>query len=221
MMRTFLAASGTALVIVLTMTAAAFADEGDALVAGEAFHAVLHMTSARQDHTATLLPDGKVLLAGGRKDDLTVVATAELFDPATSTSTAVSMPMVTPRVFHTATLLRDGKVLLIGGDGGVNGPPLNTAELYDPAAGTFTATGSMITTRRFHTATLLPDGMVLVVGGAGDTKYQQMIEVYDPATGTFSAVNAAIPALAKQGHPAAERQSARGRRLRRVGIHIR
>ena len=117
------------------------------------------LTTARAEHTATLLPDGKVLVAGG--DDL---GSAELYDPATGMWTATGS-MATARVFHTATLLSDGRVLVAGGYG-ENGY-LASAELYDPATGVWTATGSMATTRQWHTATLLPNGQVLVAGGRG------------------------------------------------------
>ena len=65
---------------------------------------------------------------------------------------------------HTATLLPTGKVLVAGGCR-VVGSDLSSAELYDPATGTWTATGSLGTARQHHTATLLPSGKVLVAGG--------------------------------------------------------
>jgi hypothetical protein len=71
--------------------------------------------------------------------------------------------MTVPRDFHTATMLLDGKVLVAGGTN--VGGYLATAELFDPAAGTFVATGSMAVPREYYTATLLPNGNVLIVGG--------------------------------------------------------
>ena len=116
---------------------------------------------SRFRHTATLLPNGQVLVAGGFNDD-GVLASAELYDPATGLWTATGS-MATPRVDHTATLLPNGKVLVAGGEGR---RPFASAELYDPATGLWTATGSMAPSATDHTATLLPNGQVLVAGGS-------------------------------------------------------
>jgi galactose oxidase-like protein len=131
-------------------------------------------------HTATLLQNGKVLLAGGVSEDFGYFSVAELFDPSTDTFTATGN-MTVARAGHSATLLPDGTVLIAGG------MPFNgtSAEVYNPATGTFCSTGSMTTPRSGHTATLLPDGTVLLAGGQpfdGSTS----AEVYNPATGMFS-----------------------------------
>src|SRR5262249_51566897 len=110
------------------------------------------LVTARWNHTATLLPNGQVLVAGGG------LASAELYDPETRVWAAPGS-MVAARCYLTATSLLNGEVVVAGG--GV----LASAELYDPASGSWTATGSMATGRSYHTATLLPNGQVLVAGG--------------------------------------------------------
>lgn len=146
-----------------------------------------NMTVTRAGHTATLLPNGKVLIAGGYNGDY--LNSAELYDPATGKFTQIGK-MVTPRSDHIATLLNNGKVLLAGGVG-VGWTFLADAELYDPATNTFTATGSMTTARESHTATLLKDGRVLITGGHKDRRANITIytsaEIYNPASGTFTA----------------------------------
>lgn len=123
-----------------------------------------NMATARQWHTASLLADGKVLVIGGMVDNAgKATATAELFDPTTQMFTSTTGSMASARGFQTATVLKDGTVLVAGGDDGTG--PLATAEVYDPAAGTFSPTGSMGAARESHTATLLNDGTVLVTGG--------------------------------------------------------
>jgi len=147
--------------------------------------------AVRTGHTATLLTDGRVLVVGGVKPGL-ADATAEVYDPRTGTWSPTSS-LATGRVYHTATRLLDGKVLVAGGqhltDGsGGPGPAIPaTAEVYDPAKGTWSLTGSLSMGRIEHTATLLPDGKVLVTGGVGeDTNASEGAEVYEPRTGTWS-----------------------------------
>ena len=143
------------------------------------------MSMSRDGHTATLLQSGKVLVVGGSGEIFH--ASSELYDPATG-SWAMLGSMSVARIEHTATLLPNGKVLVAGGRNIVNGwNAFSSAELYDPASGTWTLTGAMSAARFNHTATLLPNGRVLVAGGGRlGSSYHSSAELYDPATGTWS-----------------------------------
>ncbi|WP_426730769.1 Kelch repeat-containing protein [Myxococcus faecalis] len=130
---------------------------------------VKDLTFKRGSHTATLLPSGKVLVAGGysEKLDQGALATAELYDEATGTWTETPS-FVEGRGAHTATLLPSGKVLIAAGHGGFEDRfYLSPCELYDPATGQWSPTSGVLTPRENATATLLPLGKVLVVGGYG------------------------------------------------------
>jgi hypothetical protein len=132
------------------------------------FAATGTMGATRWSHSATLLPNGKVLIAGsafscswGFCTNLTAASSAEIYDPGTARFTTTGN-LAQPTYSHTATLLPNGKVLLAGGAS----TALNAdAEIYDPDSGTFTTIGSMSTPRMSHTATLLPNGTVLISGG--------------------------------------------------------
>ena len=147
------------------------------------------MTGKRGSPSATLLPDGDVLIAGGGDHDSPGgIASAEVFRTATLKFESVG-PMHFPRVAHTATILRDGRVLIVGG----RGDELNAiAEIYDPQTKHFTETGRLTTARYKHTAGLLPDGRVLVAGGSDERDWSGNLasaEIYDPKTGKFGAVS--------------------------------
>ncbi len=145
------------------------------------------LKTARRSHTASLLPNGQVLVAGGAFD---LSGSAELYDPATGQWTYTGT-MTTNRQDHTATVLTNGMVLVAGGqvEVGFNLKPTATAELYDPNSGVWTATGSMTTNRVGHTATLLKTGQVLVEGDTTSSSIfdgNASAELYDPASGIWS-----------------------------------
>ena len=133
------------------------------------------MVYQRQNHTMTILNDGRVLVTGGGADsDLAPRATCEIYDPATGTW-KLTGKMKYQRIYHTATLLEDGKVLVAGGSSGTS--PRASAELYDPVTGTWTDTGSMLWSQKNHTAIRLANGKVMMAG------YDS--EIYDPKTGVW------------------------------------
>ena len=154
----------------------------------------------RAVHTATLLPSGRVLIAGGctvdgcELDDR--VATTELFDPATGRFEA-GPRLTRPRVGHAAVRLHDGSVLLVGG--WVRQAPTATAERY--AGGRLAATGSMTVPRGAFTATLLPGGRVLVIGGTDGRRALRSAELFDPRRGRF--VRTGSMRAPRAGHAAA------------------
>ncbi|HUG47804.1 MAG TPA: kelch repeat-containing protein [Candidatus Limnocylindria bacterium] len=150
------------------------------------------MSVGRYGHTATLLRDGRVLVAGGDPVDATegIRATAELYDPQTGAWREVGGMIEPERIYAAAAQLADGRVLLTGG---LTGDELSsTAELFDPSSQTFSAVGRMAVGRAEHTATTLADGRVLVTGGVRlsssgtlDGDATSTAELFDPATGAF------------------------------------
>lgn len=154
--------------------------------------------------TATRLRDGRVLIVGGEDSKYDMLASVEIYDPATETTTAAA-PLPEPRSHHTATLLPNGQVLVVGGGQGstISLPSgdavLGSAVLYDPEANAWRPTGDLIGKRAGHRAVALADGRVLVVGGGDRVGYPctarpgctvaesiGTAEIYDPASGTFS-----------------------------------
>ena len=143
------------------------------------------MNAARENHTATLLANGEVLVTGGDNFTDGFLASAELYNPATGSWTLTGS-MSVPRFDHEAVLLQNGQVLVAGGYDGSN--CLASAELYNPATGTWTATGSMTTCRDSFLMISLPNGQVLAAGGGQLTS----AELYNPTTGTWSATGSMI-----------------------------
>jgi hypothetical protein len=150
------------------------------------------MSGIRSGHTATLLEDGTVLVAGGgtyNGGNGSPVDTAEIYDTTAGDWTAVAS-MHDARADHTATVLGDGTLLVTGGVGTDTQEvvPMNTtlatAERYDPKAGKWTAIAKLDEGRAGHTAELLSDGRVLVTG----LWEAEVVDVYDPATGTWGAI---------------------------------
>ncbi len=137
------------------------------------------MGTARGIQTATLLRDGRVLVAGGN----TATPSAELFDPASETWQPTG-PMVVARETHTATLLEDGRVLVLGG---FSGGATDSAEVFDPATNKWSALSTKLPGARYwHTATRLLDGRVLVVGGYDGAASRSDSQLFEPKTGAWT-----------------------------------
>jgi len=160
-----------------------FTGSATVTVNGPSFTPVGSLNTARSQHTATLLPNGKVLIAGGLSVQ-SALSSAEIYDPSTKNFSGTGS-LATPRFGHTAILLPSGKVLITGGitlDSQGNPARILTSELFDPTSGTFSATGTSPSIDADN-ATLLQTGKVLVVGPVSSGQPQ---ELYDPASGTFS-----------------------------------
>jgi hypothetical protein len=156
-----------------------------------AWKATASMRTARFEHTATALPDGKVLIAGGQGPGeggkITALVSAELYDPAADGFVSTT-DLGEARTNHAAVLLNDrSSVLVMGGAGGANADvSLGTAELFDSRTGSWTGVSPLTGARTGQTATLLADGRVLVAGGEdaerGSRRSLTTSEVYDPQT---------------------------------------
>lgn len=166
------------------------------------------MHSPRAHFVAADLSAGQTLVAGGDDAQGHAIASAELYDPIAGKFSSTGA-MTVPRAGHTATTISgcgcpaDGKILIAGGRSTDAGAPLASAELYDPASGTFTATGAMNQARAWQTASLIGSGAlagdVLIAGGVG-AKAAPLAssEIYDPRTGAFTATASMSTARAYQ-----------------------
>jgi hypothetical protein len=162
------------------------------------FTATGSLVTGRAFHTATLLTNGKVLVAGGYNGSY--LDTAEIFDPGTGTFHLTSGSMNARRDLHTATMISDGRVVLAGGTDGSS--TFTSLEIYDPSADTFTAVAStMSTARKSHTASLLSNGKIVFVGGNNGTADLNSAEEYDPSTRGFQTA-AGTMSVARSGHAA-------------------
>jgi hypothetical protein len=153
-------------------------------------------TGGRALHTATALPDGRILIAGGWNGSA-ALSSAEIYNPVTGTFSATGS-MTTARANHRQRILFDGRVLITGGFDS-SGTPLASAEIYNPAAGTFSTTaGSMAVARSAHFVNTVADGKVLVTGGFGAGGAElATAELFNPATGTFTAAGSLAHARAR------------------------
>ena len=150
------------------------------------------MSTDRVWATATLLPNGKVLVAGGLSgtpDGGSVgLASAEVYDPVANTWSVVAS-MASVHANHTATLLQNGLVLVAAGATEDGGYTTASTELYDPAVNTWSSAGNLATSRVFHTAALLPNGKVIVAGGSSSSSIGGPLassEIYDPVANAWS-----------------------------------
>lgn len=144
------------------------------------------MNGPRAFHSANFLPDGRILVAGGRTEISIILNTAEIYDPATNSWT-VADPMASIRMSHVSVTLEDGRILITGGNVG-SGAATAGVEIFDPTTETWSAAASMSGARYNHIATRLADGRVLVAGGYG-SNFLSSAEIYDPVADTWSAAS--------------------------------
>src|SRR5439155_1083249 len=143
------------------------------------------LNQPRAEHTATLLANGTVLVAGGRDAAGQPLASAEIYDPATGVYTLLASALPAPVWGHPANRLSAGTVLIAGGSNASGA--LDSAELYDPTAGTVSPAGPLSVPRTLASAALLLDGTALVAGGQTTTSEDlDSAEVYDAATNAFT-----------------------------------
>lgn len=191
--------------MILALLPSAFAAKGPADPGG--WIDAANLLTGRTGHTATLLQDGRVLVAGGEDGFGHGLSSAEVFDPQTNRWRSTGSMSAT-RVSHTSTLLPDGRVLVSGGfPNGTSAGSLDsvaTTEIYDPRTGRWRAAAPMAYARARHTATLLHSGKVLVVGGIGPISagsfLQPVAEVYDPTSDRWEPLPGHAPA--RESHSA-------------------
>ncbi|UXI65888.1 PKD domain-containing protein [Tahibacter amnicola] len=143
----------------------------------------ISLPTQRSSPAIALLPDGRVLMAGGQTTSNVIVPSADIWDPATNTWTPTGA-MATARTGGSATRLADGRILVAGGHNSAG--KQGGVEVFDPATLTFSATGSLAIPRSGHTAIALADGGVLVSGGYTNASVTSTMERYDPVAGTWS-----------------------------------
>ena len=166
-----------------------------------------HLLEEHVAHTATLLDDGRVLIAGGTDVHGIARASSELFDPESSRWIRAAA-MINARAGHAATLLENGNVLITGGVTGLGIFPvraLASAEIYHPSSNSWTAAAAMHVPRRMHSSIRLYDGRVLVIGGTNEAPgsplpaaQQEQAEVYDPRLDSWSLAGMGLPELSSQ-----------------------
>jgi hypothetical protein len=145
------------------------------------------MAALRGNPTASLLPDGRVLVAGGWTPLDPAPPSVEFFDPATGQFTA-GPNLLVRRYRHSAVTLPDSRVVLLGGARVDTGDVIKAVEIYDPQHASFSPAGSLVEARHTAQATLLSDGRVLIAGGHGANGRLDSVEIYDPGTGKSTVV---------------------------------
>jgi|GEM_PF-1687601 len=182
--------------VVVTNPNGSFATLAKGFTTGGSWLTTASMPQEREYHTATFLPNGTVLVAGGYNANGTLGSTL-IYDTASGTWKTTG-DMVIARAFHNATLLPNGKVLAVGGYD-ANSNLLDSSEVYDPATGIWTTTGSLSSGRAYNTITLLLNGKVLVSGGYG-WNLLSSAETYNIATGSWTVAGSL--SQARYGHAA-------------------
>lgn len=169
------------------------------------FQAAGSLKDPRADHTATLLSDGRVLVAGGQTSGGKGLSSCELFDPSKSGAAAWSVgpSLFAQRINHAAVRLGDGRVLVAGGYNNAS-QHLSSLAFFQPKSGSWAAPAAQLKNPRVDpTLTVLKSGKVLIVGGYGGPSngYPAVLELFDPATNSVTALSAKL-SQGRAGHTA-------------------
>lgn len=153
------------------------------------------LSQPRANGAAVMLSDGSTLFIGGDSGS-GPLQSAEVFSPNGVVSSVAAMNVARSR--HFAVVLSDGRVL-VGGGNTTGGGTTNSAEIYDPSAGTWTVTNPMTSARANATAAVLQDGRVLIAGGDNSGAPGSTIEIYDPSSGNFTFAGTMSASRTQQG----------------------
>ncbi|MEN9809081.1 MAG: hypothetical protein RLZZ488_648 [Pseudomonadota bacterium] len=159
--------------------------------AGKFYKLPVALQFGRSGHSAEVLPDGRILIAGGAWAELGGENSAEIFDTRRGTSKTLALPMSTLRSAAAHVRRADGRSMFIGGSSDYE-TAIRSTDVYDAKTNTFSAGADMIRDRSGHTAISLADGRIVVIGGTDGNYYHDSIEIWDPTSGKFHEIDSLL-----------------------------